>query len=197
VTSPPNSREPQSKTTTGSQAALQAVRSAARSVPLEEKISKSGRVREGAVDTILNAASILRDAFSAFRESDAFFKYRVAVVAAWLVLTTSAVFIACPQGASNDIGAEVVVSSDINGTVYMIKNGGNDSWEDVEVSVNDGYRATTTQVLPNQGLTLSPAVLFDGEGQRAPSSFLVKDIQLKVASPSANVVVVKGGRVLE
>ena len=42
-------------------------------------------------------------------------------------------------------------------------------------------------------VTLSPAVLFDAEGKRAPSTLKVTDITVEVREPEASVVLLRGG----
>jgi hypothetical protein len=175
---------------------LQAVRSAARAdAPASDakptrKVSRES-LQEGAVDTLLNSVSILGEVLEDFRSSDRFFKYKALVLVLWLSLTVGAFGVACPQrGPSNDINARLVVSGD----VYMVKNESNEQWQDVEIIVNKDWRATETRLDANGGsLTLSPAVIFDANGNRAPSSLKITDIEVHVLEPEAEVVLLKAG----
>jgi hypothetical protein len=171
------------------------VRSAARAdAPTEpapkQKLSRE-RLQEGAVDTLLNSLSILGEVLEDFRTADRFFKYKALVLVLWLSLTVGAFGVACPQtGPRNDINAHLVASGDI----YMVKNESTEPWQDVEITVNGAWRATETRVEPNGGsITLSPAVLFDARGARAPSSLTITDIEVKVLEPEATVLLLQAG----
>lgn len=180
---------------------LPAVQSALRAQPLapEERKLTSARIREGAADTVLNSFSILGEVVEDFRSSDRFFKYKALVISLWFLLAIGAFGVACPSsGPSNDISAVLVVGNDGASPIYMIKNESTDRWEDVEVVVNGTYRSTMSELAPEGGnLTLSPAVLFDEQGKRAPSKLSITDIVVKVRDPEAEVTLLSGGAVVQ
>ncbi|MCC6336672.1 MAG: hypothetical protein IT380_22115 [Myxococcales bacterium] len=180
---------------------LQGVRSAARAQPLPAapapKKAAREKLKEGAADTILNSVSILGDVLEDFRTSDKFFKYKAMVLTLWFALTVGAFGVACPtnDGPSNEIEARLVVG-DGSPPVYMVKNESADAWENVEIVVNGGYRSTMATMEANGGnVTLSPAVLFDANGKRAPSTLAITDITVQVGDPEATVVLLKGGEI--
>lgn len=179
---------------------LKSVQSAARAQPLAPETRKltGERVREGAADTLLNSFSILTEVIEDFRSSDRFFKYKALVISLWFLLAIGSFGIACPStGPANDISAVLVVGS---GTppVYMIKNESTDPWQDVEILVNGQYRSTLTQMAGEGGnVTISPAVLFDDQGKRAPSALSITDIVVKVREPEAEVSLLHGGAVVQ
>ncbi|MEW5741119.1 MAG: hypothetical protein AB1938_19510 [Myxococcota bacterium] len=179
---------------------MQAVRSAARAQPIPEapapKKATREKLKEGAADTILNSVSILGEVLEDFRTSDRFFKYKAMVLTLWFALTVGAFGVACPadDGPSNEIEAKLVVATEGSSPVYMVKNESNDVWENVEIIVNGGYRSTmATMEAMGGNITLSPAVLFDANGKRAPSTLQITDITVQVGEPEATVVLLKGG----
>lgn len=176
------------------------VRSAARAQPLPaapapRKVTKE-RLKEGAADTLLNSVSILGEVLEDFRTSDKFFKYKALVLTLWFALSVGAFGVACPNdGPTNEIDARLVVSGDATNPIYMVKNESKDVWESVEIVVNGGYRSTmATMEAMGGNVTLSPAVLFDQQGKRAPSSLRITDITVYVHEPEATVVLLKGGQ---
>ncbi|MBL9037624.1 MAG: hypothetical protein JNG84_03815 [Archangium sp.] len=176
------------------------VRSAYRTQPLpalapEKKLSKAA-LKEGAIDTLLNSVSVLAELVEDFRSSDRFFKYKAMVLGTWLFLSLSTFAVACPsQGPANDIEAHLVVVKNTSSTpIYMVKNNSVETWNDVEVIVNGVYRSTTAQVPSSDSIGLSPAVLFDAEGQHAPASLSVSDIEVRVLEPEGRVKLLVGGR---
>ncbi len=175
---------------------LQAVRSAARAQPLApegaKKVTKE-RLKEGAIDTILNTFGILRDIIDDFKSANRFFKYKAMVLGAWLLLSSSSFLIACPGGAgpSNDIGAQLVVTQSDTKRIYMVTNESAEPWQGVEVIVNGNWRSTMAQVEPNGEVGLN--ILFDANGKRAPSDLVITDIQLRVTEPEEDFVLLKGG----
>jgi len=185
---PPRPSSPRASTPS-----LQAVRSANRAEPLAGTKEKE-KVKDRAVDVILNAFGLLRDMADDFKHSDRFFKYKVLVLGVWLICTCSSFLVACPgQAPTNTIGAHLIESSDATNTkkVYMVKNESTDHWQGVEVVVNGAYRATTGQVEPNGEVGLN--ILFDADGKRAPSNMVITDIELHVTDPEANFVMLRGG----
>lgn len=175
------------------------VRSAARARPLEAgpKRSTGKRLEEGAADTVLNAFSILREVVEDFRSSDRFFKYKALVIALWCLAAVGAFGVACPTNpsAGNSVDAVLVVGGEASAPIYMIKNESNETWQDIEIVVNGSFRATRSQIAPQGGnTTLSPGVLFDHQGSRAPSNLVIQDIVLRVGQPSAEVSLLKAGR---
>lgn len=176
---------------------LQAVQSAARAQPLApvDRGLSSKRLREGAADTLLNSFSILGEVVEDFRSSDRFFKYKAMVISLWFLLAIGSFGIACPStGPSNDINAALVVSGEAASPIYMVKNESAEMWKDVEIVVNGKYRSTMSQLPPEGGnTTLSPAVLFDDKGKRAPSSLSITEIVVKVRDPEAEVALLRDG----
>ncbi len=162
--------------------------------PSGKALSKE-RLREGAVETLINSVSILSEVIDDFRSSDRFFKYKALVLATWAFLSVSSVAVACTgHGPANDIGAALIVGGDSSRTIYMIKNEGLAPWKDVEIIVNGGYRSTLSQVEANGGsVTLSPAVLFDGQGNKAPAKLSITDIELRTTEPEGKANLLVGG----
>lgn len=179
---------------------MSAVRSASRAQPIAEpptakkKLSKA-KLQEGAIDTLMNSVSILAEMMEDFKSSDRFFKYKAGVLGLWLFLSISTFAVACPgQGPSNEIDAQLVVTQGANGTLYMVKNASESPWSMVKVIVNNAYQSTLNQVDANGTLLLSPAVLYDTNGARAPSHLVISDIVVDVDSPSAQIQLLKDGK---
>jgi hypothetical protein len=174
------------------------VRSAMREQPLaaapKQKLDKRA-IKEGAVDTLLNSVSILGEIAEDFRTSDRFFKYKAGVLVAWLVLSVTSVGVACGDtGPTNDINAALVMGGEAGRSIYLVKNESLEPWQDVEVLVNGAYRATLAQMEANGGsIALSPAVLFDSSGAKAPANLTITDIVVSVSEPNETVTLLKDG----
>lgn len=178
------------------------VRSAMRDQPLspepKKKLDKDS-LKEGALDTLLNSVSILSEIAEDFRTSDRFFKYKAGVLVTWLMLSLTSVGVACgDQGPTNDINAVLVVGGDSTRPAYLVKNESLEVWEEVEVLVNGQYRATLAQMEGNGGsIALSPAVLFDAKGTKAPANLYITDIVVTVTEPNEQVTLLKQGQPLK
>src|SRR5215470_10209705 len=104
------------------QAALLAGRTvnAARSEPLpldEDGLPLQSRIRTEAESTALNVVAILRETWEDFRNADRYFKYKLAILVAWAVLSLTGVFVACPAaptlvGPSTSLGARLVMGEE-------------------------------------------------------------------------------------
>ena len=181
---------------------MRAVRSAMRDQPLSPEPKKQldkAALKEGALDTLLNSVSILSEIAEDFRTSDRFFKYKALVLIGWLTLSVTSVGVACGnQGPSNDINAVLVAGGDASRPVYLVKNESLEVWQDVEVLVNGQYRATLAQMEANGGsIALSPAVLFDAAGKKAPSDLVIIEIVVNVSEPNESVTLLSGGRIVK
>lgn len=171
--------------------------SAARASPLAAPRRNTGELlAAGATDTALNAVGLLRDVWDDFQSSDRYFKYKAAVLACWLTLTVTSVGIACPTSSfrTNAIGARLVIAGDAASPIYMVKNDSTEPWQDVEVLVNGQYRSTAAQVDAQREITLSPVVLYDDKGARAPSDLRISEIVVQIADDKVSLL--QGGQPL-
>ena len=173
------------------------VRSAARaSAPLQGTSRRGARqgLKEQAADAVLNAFAIIGEMVDDFRSADRFFKYKALVLVLWLASAIGAFGVACPAGGpSNTAGARLVVGGDRSSPAYMVKNASDEPWQDVEILVNGKYRSTLVQLEPQGTITISPAVIFDTTGTRAPSDLRVTDIEVRVGEPEGGAVLLKAG----
>lgn len=147
------------------------------------------RLASGASDLALNAASIGREALEDFRRSDRFFKYKVLIVAAWAVLSTTSMGIAC-QGAGDptlDFGAKVVVLTGQRPAV-MISNKSDEPWLDVTLIVNGDYRASVARVEPGKDVTITPKQLLGPDGKVAPADLVFRHVVMRTDDGKATLV---------
>jgi hypothetical protein len=155
-------------------------------------------VKERTADTVLNAFSILGEVLEDFRRADRYFKYKALVLVCWLAAVVASFAVAFPDLApKNPIRAHLVVSGDAASPVFMVENLSNGPWQDVEIIVNGRYRATQTQLESNGGIALSPAVLFDADGRRAPSTLRIGEIEVRVTDPEGTVTLLQAGELLQ
>jgi hypothetical protein len=139
-------------------------------------------LKAGAWETVLNSAGILRDLAGDFGRQDAFFKYKVLVIVAWLGLSTTSIAIGCPAGTvDNEITARLVVAGDARRPVYMVKNDSSDAWTNVEITVNGRWRTTAGEIAAHGDLTLVPRLLINPEGEAATSDLPVTEIVVRTA----------------
>lgn len=150
------------------------------------------------MDTVLNAFSVLGELVEDFRTADRFLKYKALVLGLWLLSAVGAFGVACPaRGPSNTMSARLVVGGDASAPIYMVKNGSEEPWRDVEILVNGAYRSTMSQLEAEGSVTISPAVIFDASGERPPSGLRVTDIEVHVGDPEGAAILLKRGVVVE
>ncbi len=91
-----------------------------------------------------------------FRRSSPYFKWRVAVVSGWVVLSALAVAFALTGGEHNDLGASITVVPTVVGTAFNIQNHGQSVWEDVTVTLAPGgWIHRQANVRPGDGMSLA------------------------------------------
>jgi hypothetical protein len=150
-------------------------------------------VREGAAEAALNVVGVLRDLWADFRRSDRWFKYKAAIVGAWLLVSIAGVGVACPGSfGGNTLGARLVRSQVLDTPVFMIVNESGDAWEDVIVVVNDRYRAAVPRVSPDHpdnNFTLETRKLLGEGGAPAPADLEVTKLQVRTSRGRADLIV--------
>src|SRR4051794_24648760 len=78
------------------------VMTATRAAPLPKEAPKgdlTSRLKEGAADTALNAASVMKEQFQELVGRDKSFKYKVLIIAVWALLSLAGVYVGWPQSA--------------------------------------------------------------------------------------------------
>jgi hypothetical protein len=104
------------------------------------------------------------------RRADRFFKMRAAIVGAWAVLSVATLWGACPSsGPSNALGADVQVSRDsIMGVQLLVRNESTRIWEDVVLTLDDGWRYSHPTMRPHDLVVLSMSHFKKGEEAPPP-----------------------------
>lgn len=180
---PSTPSRPSSPSTPPAQRAL----SAERTTPLPAAPAPAGsgaqarRLAGGAQEAALNLAGLLRDAVADFRRRDRFFKYKAAIVAAWVVLSVASVAVGWPRSAlsAGRLGARLVLNTQVRPPIVMLLNEGREPWDDVTVIVNGRYRASPGRVQPGGSITLTPKQLMGDNGVLAPSDLAIRDLALR------------------
>ncbi len=169
--------------------------SAARAQPLPKSRPNLTRAElaTGAQDTALNVASVLRDTWEDFQNSDRHFKYKAGILAAWLLMSVTTFFVACPgTGSPHGIGALLVVAGDADSPIYMVKNDGQEVWTNVTVLVNGRYTTVVGQIPPNRDVTLSPKLMKSNDNQTAPQNLKVTTLEVK--TDQGNTLLLENGK---
>jgi hypothetical protein len=99
----------------------------------------------------------LRRVADDFRRADRFFKMRVGIVGAWAVLSMATLWGACSTfGPTNALGADVQVNrNSIMGVQLLVRNESNRIWEDVVLTLDDGWKYTHKTMRPHDLVVLS------------------------------------------
>jgi hypothetical protein len=100
-----------------------------------------------------------------FRRADRFFKMRLGIVAAWGVLSLATLWGTCPSsGPGNALGADVQVNRDsIMGVQLLVRNESSRIWEDVVLTLDDGWRYTHRTMRPHDLVVLSMSSFKKGD----------------------------------
>jgi hypothetical protein len=105
-----------------------------------------------------------------FRRADRFLKMRAGIVGAWVVISLATLWGACPSsGPTNALGADVQVSRDsIMGVQLLVRNESTRIWENVVLTLDDGWRYTQPTMRPHDLVVLSMSHF--KKGKEAPPS---------------------------
>jgi hypothetical protein len=99
------------------------------------------------------------------RRADRFFKLRAGIVGAWAILSIATLWAACPSsGPGNALGADVQVNRDsIMGIQLLVRNESSRIWEDVVLTLDDGWRYTHRTMRPHDLVVLSMSSFKKGD----------------------------------
>jgi len=105
------------------------------------------------------------DLVEGFRRSDRYFKWRLGIVGAWAVLSIATLWGACASTApTNALGADVQVNRDsIMGVQLLVRNESTRIWEDVVLTLDDGWRYTHRTMRPHDLVVLSMSSFKKGD----------------------------------
>jgi hypothetical protein len=100
-----------------------------------------------------------------FRRADRFFKMRAGIVSAWAVISLVTLWATCPSsGPGNALGADVQVNRDsIMGVQLLVRNESTRIWENVVLTLDDGWRYTQPTMRPHDLVVLSMSHFKKGE----------------------------------
>jgi hypothetical protein len=124
--------------------------------------------------------------FEDFRRADRFFKMRLSVVGAWVLLSLVTLWVACPSsGPTNSLGADVQVlrESLVGGQQLLVRNESSEIWTDVVLTLDDGWRYAHRTMRPHDQLVLSMSHFRKGE-QAAPREFRPRTLLIECGQGS-------------
>ena len=112
-----------------------------------------------------------------FKRSSKYFKWKLAIVAAYLFIAILTYVIFVPAGELNQIDAEVSVSKTfLFGKHFVVGNQGSDAWKDIKFTLNHGYVARLPKLPPQQKVVVKLLEFKDSKGLSpdvsTPLSFL-------------------------
>ena len=99
------------------------------------------------------------------RRADRFLKMRLGIVAAWAVVSLATLWGACPSsGPGNALGAEVQVNRDsIMGVQLLVRNDSSRIWEDVVLTLDDGWTHAHRTMRPHDLVVVSMSSFRKGD----------------------------------
>jgi hypothetical protein len=111
------------------------------------------------------ARARLHDMAEGFRRSDRFFRMRAGILGAWAVLSIATLWGSCASfGPTSALGADVQVNrSSIMGVQLLVRNESPHIWEDVVLTLDDGWKYTHKTMRPHDLVVLSMSSFKKGE----------------------------------
>lgn len=99
------------------------------------------------------------------RRADRFLKMRLGIVAAWALVSLATLWGACPSsGPGNALGAEVQVNRDsIMGVQLLVRNDSSRIWEDVVLTLDDGWTHAHRTMRPHDLVVVSMSSFRKGD----------------------------------
>lgn len=107
----------------------------------------------------------LRQFAEDFRRADRFFKMRLGILGAWAVISMATLWGACATfSPTNALGADVQVNrNSIMGVQLLVRNESTRIWEDVVLTLDDGWKYTHKTMRPHDLVVLSMSSFKKGD----------------------------------
>jgi hypothetical protein len=123
-----------------------------------------------------------RRALAEFRAASRFFKLRLGIVSAWALLSLVTLWATCPaSGPANALGADVQVSGDsLLGGQVLVRNESARIWEDVVLTLDDGWRYTQATIRPHDLVVVSVAQFRRGD-EAPPRDYRPRRLRIECA----------------
>lgn len=160
----------------------------------EPKTNLRAAISEHAADGALNAVAVMKESLHDFQKTDRFFKWKTAIIAAWVALSALGIAVASSGGGtSNSLDASMVRHG--QRAEFLIRNEGDENWTRATVRVNGGFSYVEEDiVVPGGSIAFTPEQLVKGQ-QRAAKNYVVREVILEVDGDEA--VLMKDGRVVD
>lgn len=151
------------------------------------------RIRDGAGELTFRARRAFEEAVEDLRRRDRFFRYKAAIVAAWVLLSLVGIRVATfgpDDPASNRIGAYVALTRTSLGWGLLLHNRSDEPWTEVRVEIPGGWVHERERIEPDEKVVLG-AGQFRREGRPAPAELTIEKVRIRTDQGSASPRVVR------
>lgn len=139
---------------------------------------------------ILDFGAGIRDLFANFlddfRESNRYFKVKVGLVSAYVVLCLATVVVFVPPSELNEIGARVRTSRTeiVGGRYFLVVNEGSDVWKNIILTFNDSYLSKYLVLKPGKKKAFFFHSFKNSAGKPPPENIRVKKLRIDCSAGS-------------
>lgn len=120
------------------------------------------------------------DRLTEFKRSSKYFKWKLGLLGAYLVIALLTYLIFVPAGELNEIDAEVTLRKTfLFGKHFVVTNQGSDAWKDVKLTLNQTYRTSLPKVPPQQKVVVKFIELKDAQGGSPGESLPLTSLRIE------------------
>jgi len=145
-----------------------------------------GQALAGAARDVGDRAATL---WEDLRRTDRFFKMRAGIVGAWAILSVVTLWAACSSSSApaGSLGAEVDLNRDsIMGVQILIRNESRRIWEDVTLTLDDGWEHAHQTLRPHD-LVVLPMTSFTKGAETLPRDHVPRSLAISCRQGSERV----------
>jgi hypothetical protein len=122
--------------------------------------------KELAIEGFYTVKALLEQFVEDFRSRDRFFKYKVGVIAAWLVASGGTLAVSCGGGPrDNSLHAHTQVTRVLDDKSLLIRNDSGSSWKEVRLTLNGSFTAYTPEILSGGKFVIAVKQFVGPDGQ--------------------------------
>jgi hypothetical protein len=156
--------------------------------------SRKEAVRAAVIEAALTARAVARELVNGFRGADRYFKLKATIVAGWVAVSLTTLFVACPpawQGPKNALQARArvnrVAALDREITALYLENRSEVDWNEVMIKLNGIYTAALPSVRAGKSAVVQLDKFSDAEGRTPPSELRPERLEVRCSAGSATL----------
>src|SRR4051812_22384993 len=123
-------------------------------------------IKDAVIEAFYSVKDVVGQFIEDFRSRDRYFKYKAAVVAAWLAVSSGTLAVSCGGGPKeNKLHAHTQVTQVLDDKSLLVRNDSSSTWREVHLTLNGSFTAYTPEIDAGGKFVIAVKQFVGPEGQ--------------------------------